>query len=175
MGSVAWGLNGGAIEDVELKRRLLGIADAKAYRAWKQKLSEDADLIDFASLDVAELADAWIEINRWPPVRRERDRNAANLFDYQCGLPGVPERALELIAQIARKTDDARLIGLVGAGMLEDLLPRDEGPLLDAIERAAAANPVFRSALCGAYLSGVSPAVAARINLMCERAPAAGT
>lgn len=169
LGSVSWAFEG-AIEDEALKRRLSALADTAAYRAWREDLTARAETLDFAALDLASLADAWIRINSWSTLLRARDDIASDLFDHQALLvEEAPERALALIAEIARRTDDPRLIGLLGAGMLEDLLPTEEGPLLDAIEREAEANETFRIALCGAYLSGVGPKVAARINRACGR------
>lgn len=170
LGSVSWAFEGGAIEDETLRRRLAALADTKAYRAWREALTARADSIGFSALDVAALADAWIRINSWSQLLRARDDIASDLFDFQQDLvEDDPERALALISEIARRTDDARLIGLLGAGLLEDLLPAEEGPLIEAIEREAEANETFRIALCGAYLSGVGPAVAARINRACGR------
>lgn len=169
LGSVSWAFEG-AIEDEALKRRLCALADTAAYRAWREDLTARAETLDFTALDLASLADAWIRINSWSTLLRARDDIASDLFDHQTLLvEEAPERALALIAEIARRTDDPRLIGLLGAGMLEDLLPTEEGPLLDAIEREAEANETFRIALCGAYLSGVGPKVAARINRACGR------
>lgn len=169
LGSVSWAFEG-AIEDEALKRRLSALADTAAYRAWREDLTARAETLDFAALDLASLAAAWIRINSWSTLLRARDDIASDLFDHQTLLvEEAPERALALIAEIARRTDDPRLIGLLGAGILEDLLPTEEGPLLDAIEREAEANETFRIALCGAYLSGVGPKVAARINRACGR------
>lgn len=170
LGSVGWAFKGGAIEDEDLQRRLSALADTASYRAWRERLTAGAGTLDFAALDLSALADAWIRINSWSMLLRARDDMASDLFDYQAMLvEEAPERALALIAEIARRTDDGRLIGLLGAGLLEDLLPTEEGPLLEAIEREARANETFRIALCGAYLSGVSPNVAARINRACGR------
>jgi hypothetical protein len=165
LGGIAWCFRGGMVEDKAIARRLLAIADEAAFKAWKREYKKDAWDIDFAALPVAELAKAWVEMNFRSPVERERDDNASKLFDYQGDLvKEEPERALALILEILRIEQNPRLLGLLAAGLLEDLLVCQGAVVIDAVEREARGNLAFRQLLTGVYYSSVDDDVAERIN-----------
>jgi hypothetical protein len=94
-----------------------------------------------------------------------RDDNASTLFDYQGDLvKEEPERALALILEILRIEQNPRLLGLLAAGLLEDLLVCKGAVVIDAVEREARGNLAFRQLLTGVYYSSVDDDVAERIN-----------
>jgi len=163
MGTAYWSISGG-IEDADTKRRLLSITDKDAYKAWEEGYKSH-EIIDFASLSVAELAPLWVEINSRSDLDKEKDGNWSALFDYQFELVNEdPLKALELTKAIVEIEDNPHVIGLLAAGMLEDLIPAEDGPVVDAIVAEASRNPRFRHLLGGVWFLGMSPKVTERLE-----------
>jgi hypothetical protein len=165
MGREAASIAGGMIENPQAKRRLLAIADEGAYRAWKERHRTGAKVIDFAALPLPELAAAWVEIMARSDLDKERDDNWTALFDFQSELiSNDPLAALELVKAILEIDDNPNVLGLLAAGMLEDLIPEEDGPVIDAVVAEAARNPRFRELLGGVWFYGMSPKVTERLK-----------
>jgi Family of unknown function (DUF6869) len=165
LGCAAVLIDGGMVEDPGAKRRLLAIADEAAYRSWKEQRQPETQTIDFGSLPMPELAHVWVEITARSDVDKERDGNADALFDFQSDLvSNDPLGALELVKTIVAIEDNPNVLGLLAAGMLEDLIPEDDGPVIDAVVAEAERNPRFRQLLGGVWFYGMSPKVAARLE-----------
>ncbi|MEZ5828358.1 MAG: hypothetical protein R3D30_12100 [Hyphomicrobiales bacterium] len=165
LGAAALSIEGGLVESAEAKRRLLAIADEAAYRTWREHYRADAETIDFASLSVAELASLWVEVMNRSDVEKERDDNWSDLFDFQNELvSNDPLEALELVKAILAIEDNPNVLGLLAAGMLEDLIPADDGPVIDAVVDEASRNEKFRRLLGGVWFYGMSPKVAERLE-----------
>jgi hypothetical protein len=163
MGAAYWSISGG-IEDVETKRRLLSIADKDAYQAW-EKSYKSPELIDFAALPVAEIAPLWVEINARSDLDKEKDGNWSELFDFQSELVrNDPLKALDLVKAIVAIEDNPHVLGLLAAGMLEDLIPAEDGPVVNEVVAEADRNPRFRRLLGGVWFSGMSPEVAEKLE-----------
>jgi hypothetical protein len=157
MGSVAWSVAGGMVEDKDAKRRLLSICDAKGFEAWRERERAGRKSIDFSALSLPELARAWVEITSRSPLAKESDGNATALYDFQEMLVrDDPLAALDLVKAILRIEDNANLLALLAAGLLEDLIPANDGPVVDAVIAEAASDPKFRHLLGGVWLSGMS-------------------
>lgn len=165
MGRVAGSIAGGLVTNSEAKRRLLAIADEPAFRKWRESRLSDDEPIDFAGLPLKDLAAAWVEITVRSDRDRERDGNWSALFDFQSDLVGNdPLAALELVKAILAIESDQNVLGLLAAGMLEDLLPDENGPVIDAVVAEAGRNPRFRDLLCGVWFYGMSPEVTERLE-----------
>jgi Family of unknown function (DUF6869) len=165
LGSKAASIRNGMVENPELQRRLLAIADEKAYRAWHDKARKHEEPPDFAALPLPELAAAWVEITSRSDVERERDEDWSAMFDFQQELvSNDPLGALELVKVILEFEDNPDVLGLLAAGMLEDLIPEEDGPLVDAVVAEAARNEKFRHLLGGVWFYGMSPEVRARLQ-----------
>ena len=86
---------------------------------------------DFAALPVTELAPLWVEINSRSPLGKEKDKNWSELFDFQSELVNNdPLKALDLVKAIVDIEDNPSVLGLLAAGMLEDLIPAVDGPVV---------------------------------------------
>ena len=169
MGGVYWSMSGG-IEDKDTKRRLLAIADKEAYRAWEDSY-KSRETIDFAALPVTELAPLWVEINSRSPLGKEKDKNWSELFDFQSELVNNdPLKALDLVKAIVDIEDNPSVLGLLAAGMLEDLIPAVDGPVVEAVVAEAARNPRFRHLLGGVWFYGMSPEVTEKLEKARESA-----
>jgi hypothetical protein len=163
MGGRYWSINGG-IEDKDTKRRLLAITDQDGFKSWEEGY-KSREIIDFAGLPVAELAPLWVEITSRSDLDKEKDGNASALFDYQWALVNKdPLKALELVKAIVEIEDNPHVLGLLAAGMLEDLIPAEEGPVVDAVVAEAGRNPRFRHLLGGVWFYNMSPKVAERLE-----------
>ncbi len=165
LGAVGWSIGGGMVENEDAKRRLLSITDTKAYEIWKARYREGRKTHDFAALAPAELAPLWVEIMGSSELDREKDENWSVLFDFQCELAREdPLKALDLVKAVLAIEDNPHLLGLLAAGLLEDLLPPEDGPVVDAVVAEAEQNPRFRHLLGGVWFSGLSEEVTARLE-----------
>jgi hypothetical protein len=165
MGSKARSIENGMVEDPQIRRRLLAIADEPGYRAWRAKMCTESEPRDFAALPLPELAAAWVEITSRSDLERERDDDWGAMFDLQQDLVGNdPLGALELVKAILEIEDNPNVLGLLAAGMLEDLIPEDDGPVVDAVVAEAERNPRFRYLLGGVWFYGMSPEVTERLE-----------
>lgn len=167
LGALAWAFRGGMVEDAAIAGRLRALADETAFKAWEAKHKAGLEGIDFTVLPPAELARHWVRLTACSPVERERDGNAATLFDYQWELgKEEPVRALALVTEIVRIEEDPRLLGLLAAGLVEDLLVAHGPAVIDAIEKGARGSLRFRQMLAGVWTSGVDPQVAQRLEAL---------
>ncbi len=165
LGGQGWSIAGGMIDDGDAKRRLLSICDTQAYDEWKKRYREGREEKDFAALSPAELAPLWVEIMGRSELDKETDDNWNVLFDFQCELAShEPLRALDLVTAILAIEDHPHVLGLLAAGLLEDLLPDEDGPVIDAVVAEAERNPRFRSLLGGVWFSKLSPEVVERLE-----------
>ena len=165
MGRLAGSIAGGLVTSSEAKRRLLAICDEPSYRKWRDNRLSDDEPIDFASLPLKDLAAAWVEITVRSDRDRERDGNLEALFDFQSDLiANDPLAALELVKAILAIEDNQNVLGLLAAGMLEDLLPDENGPVIDAVVAEAERDSRFRDLLCGVWFYGMSPDVTERLE-----------
>jgi hypothetical protein len=165
MGSKARSIENGMVEDPQVRRRLLAIADEPGYRVWRAKTRTGSEPRDFAALPLPELAAAWVEIISRSDLERERDDDWGTMFDLQQELVGNdPLGALELVKAILEIEDNPNVLGLLAADMLEDLIPEDDGPVVDAVVAEAATDPRFRQLLGGVWFYGMSPEVTERLE-----------
>ena len=165
LGGTTWSIRGGMVEDEDAKRRLLSMCDEPAFKEWRQAHRAGAATIDFAALPTAELAPLWVSITARSDLNKERDDNASALFDFQYALVNNdPLRALELVTAIVAIEDNPNVLGLLAAGMLEDLLPVEDGPVIDAVVAEAERSPRFRDLLRGAWFSGLNANVVERLD-----------
>jgi uncharacterized protein DUF6869 len=164
-GAVVWSIGRGMVEDEDAKGRLLAITDTKGYESWKARHRAGRVPPDFAALTPAELAPLWVEIMEASVLDREKDENWSVLFDFQCELACEdPLKALELVKAILAIEDSPNLLGLLAAGLLEDLLPSEDGPIVDAIVAEAESDPRFRHLLGGVWFSGLGEDMTPRLE-----------
>jgi len=165
MGGTTWSIRGGMVEDEEAKRILLSICDEQAFNAWREAHRAGAAAIDFAAWLTTELAPLWVAITARSDLDKERDDNASALFDYQYEpVNNNPLRALDLVTAIVSIEDNPNVLGLLAAGTLQDLLPAEDGPVIDAVVAEAERSPRFRELLCGAGFSGLNADVIERLD-----------
>jgi len=170
LGREARAIENGMVEDEALARRLLAICDAPRYRAWKEAVHPKVEAIDFESLPLSELASKWVDIMSRSEIEIERDDHWYDLYDYQHTLTGSqPMKALALVKAVLEIEDNPNLLGSLSAGMLEDLIPHDNGPVVDAVVAEAARDPQFQDLLCGVRFEGLSPEVVARLTWACNQ------
>ena len=165
MGAKAASIENGMVEDPQVRRRLLAIADEPAYRSWVENTRVKPEPANFAAMPLPELAAAWVEVTSRSDLARERDDDWSAMFDFQHELVGDdPLGALELVKAILDIEDNPNVIGLLAAGMLEDLIPEQNGPVVDAVVAEAERNPGFRRLLGGVWFYGMSPEVTERLE-----------
>jgi hypothetical protein len=165
LGGVGWSIAGGMIEDEDARRRLLTITDTEAYETWKARYREDAKTTDFTALTPREIAPLWVEIMGRSELDKEKDDNWSTLFDFQSELVrDDPLKALELVKAILAIEDDPRMLALLAAGVLEDLLPAENGPVVDEVVAEAERDHRFRHLLGGVWFSGLGEDVKARLE-----------
>ncbi|MGH6866151.1 MAG: DUF6869 domain-containing protein [Methyloceanibacter sp.] len=95
---------------------------------------------------------------------KERDGDSSALFDFQHELVNNdPLVALELKVILSIE-DDPRMLAVLAAGMLEDLVPAEDGPVIDAVVAEADRDPRFRHLLGGVWFTSMSPEVVERLE-----------
>lgn len=114
---------------------------------------------------------SWVTVEQWAVAmldewRAKKYLEAHEFIDAACqdAVPGVVD-ALIVLAETA--DGDADLLGLVGAGPLEDLVSHSGNGLrvLPDVDRAARQNPAFRAALTRVWLGpDVPEAVRTRLG-----------
>jgi hypothetical protein len=106
---------------------------------------------------------SWPSVRSWADEwvaekRAERHGDASEFLEDACeyAVPGVVD-ALAVLADVASL--DADMLGLVGAGPLEDLLSHsgNGARVLGEVERAARQGRAFRAALRSVWLGGDVP------------------
>jgi hypothetical protein len=107
-------------------------SDSEIVAAW----------IDFESRPHA-LQEDWIRDRAWWAVEAMMDLQAHD-----------PIRALEIAFQIARTSDRPKVLEMLGAGPLEDLLSEDP-TLIDAVAIEAQSSPNLRIALRATWQSAM--------------------
>lgn len=75
-------------------------------------------------------------------------------FIFQDMCRNQPDRALSIIREIARATTDERLLGILGAGPIEELLVNHWSKYFTTLCYEADMNPYLRSALLSVWLTG---------------------
>lgn len=164
MGAASWSISGGMVEHEETKRRLLAIADRDAFEAWEDAY-RGRETPDFAALSAAELAPLWVAIMSRSDRDKEKDGDWSALFDFQSEvINNDPLEALDLVKAILEIEDNPNVLGLLAAGMLEDLIPAEDGPVVDAVVAEAARNERFRHLLGGVWFYSMSPEVAEKLE-----------
>jgi hypothetical protein len=135
------------------------------YRAREAATPEE----DFASYALPDLARAWLDIADRSPLERDADDTWHRLVNAAWELPREdPERSLALIVEILKLDVPPALFGLLAAGMLEDLVPAEDGPIVDAIVAEAERNPRLRELLGGVWYRGVDPEVVSRLKAVSD-------
>jgi hypothetical protein len=71
--------------------------------------------------------------------------------------------ALDLVKATLEIEDNPNVLRLLAAGMLEDLGPEEDGPVIDAVVAEAERNEKFRHLLGGVWFYGMSPEVTERL------------
>jgi hypothetical protein len=164
IGAATWSISGGMVEDADTKRRLLAIADRDAFEAWEQRY-RTRETPDFAALPAAALAPLWVEIMSRSDLDKEKDEHWSALFDFQGKLSETdPLKALDPVKAILEIEDNPNVLGLLAAGMLEDLIPAQDGPVVDAVVAEADRNPRFKNLLGGVWFYSMSPEVAEKLE-----------
>lgn len=173
MGRQAASIGNGKVDDPDLARRLLAICDEPAYRAWEDAAHPKSEPVAFESLPVPDLAAKWVEIMSRSDIEIERDHQWYDLYDFQHTLTvREPLKGLALVKAILEIEDNPNLLGILSAGMLEDLIPYEDGPVVDAVVAEAADNPQFQDLLCGVWFDQLSAQVVARLKWACgQRRP----
>jgi hypothetical protein len=165
MGRKAASIENRMVEDPHARRRLLAIADEAAYRAWRDSTRPKSGPVDFAAMPLPQLAAAWVEVTSRSDLAKARDGDWDAMFDFQHELvSNDPLGALDLVKAILSIEDHPNVLGLLAAGMLEDLIPDQDGPVVDAVVAEAAQNPRFRELLRGVWFYGMSPEVTERLE-----------
>jgi hypothetical protein len=165
LGAIAWTFRGGMVNDVGIARRLCMLADEPGYKAWEAKYKAGHDTIRFAALPLREVVRLWVAITAYSPLERKRDDNACALFDFQWHLArDEPERALALVREIVRIEEHPALLGVLAAGLMEDLVVAHGPSIIDAVEAEARSNWRFRQVLGGVWTSSANPAIAERLK-----------
>jgi hypothetical protein len=164
--ALRWLLGGGCwwSGDKALEERLTAVADIEAFRADHEAHRSRNAPIDFDTLSIDELARVWIEQTDKP--FKDHDTNWQAFQDYQRELIEYdPDSALDLVVAVLKVESNPFLLSVLAAGLLEDVI---DMPVMDRIEREAAADPRFLALLGGVWYSRKPDDVKARLDAIME-------
>jgi len=115
----------------------------------------------------AEVADAWIA--KWASAKPEGSTGPYDLdFDVPRNHPELCLLAVIKALEMISPGDD-RLVSVLAAGPLEDLL-KEHGPdVVSQVVQEASRNPAFASLLGGVWKSSIDDAVWLRVQKVCDR------
>jgi hypothetical protein len=159
LGGVYWW----ATED-SIKTRLAAVADEHGWRAAEDTHARRTAPISFQSMSVAELARAWVE--QHSKSNKDRDDNWHALRDHESELlKSNPDQVIDLILEILKIEQQQSLLGLLAAGLLEDVISMDT---IDRIEREANADDKFRWLLGGVWYWNEPEPLKARLDAIVQ-------
>ena len=160
--ALRWLLGGGCwwTGDKALEERLTAVADVELFRADQEGHRSRNAPIDFDALSIDELARVWIEQTDKP--FKDHDANWSAFQDYQRELIEYdPDSALDLVVAVLKVETNPFLLSVLAAGLLEDVI---DMPVMDRIDREAAADPRFLALLGGVWYSRKPDDVKARLD-----------
>jgi hypothetical protein len=133
-----------------------------------EELISAGDLEELFSLvTLAEVADAWCSYQTRPHIAGVEDDDpdwwAVELL-LDSGFWSDEARLRAALDLLVERAPDDDVIGVVGAGPLEDFVKDYNGDRLVWIEERAAASPRFRQALTHVWIWSVEPEVFARVE-----------
>ena len=131
---------------------------------WKPTRRDNAP-IDFDALALEELARVWIEQTDKP--FKDHDHNWQDFQNYQRELVEYdPDSAVDLVVAVLKIETSPFLLSVLAAGLLEDVI---DMPVMERIEREAAADPRFLALLGGVWYSRKPDDVKARLDAILGR------
>ena len=160
--ALRWLLGGGCwwTQDKALEARLAAAADVEAFRADYAAHNTRNPPIDFDSLSIDELARVWVDQTDKP--FKDHDHNWQSFQDYQRELIEYdPDLAFDLVVAVLGIETNPFLLSVLAAGLLEDVI---DMPVIDRVEREAAADPRFLALLRGVWYSRKPDEVRARLD-----------
>jgi len=160
--ALRWLLGGGCwwTQDKAMEARLEAVADVEAFRADYETHKTRNEPVDFDALSIDELARVWIEQTDKP--FKDHDHNWQDFQDYQRELIEYdPESAIDLVVAVLKIETNPFLLSVLAAGLLEDVI---DMPVIDRVEREAAADPRFLALLAGVWYSRKPDEVKARLD-----------
>src|SRR5262245_35037000 len=160
--ALRWLLGGGCwwTQDKAMEARLQAVADVDAFRDDYEAHNTRNPPIDFDALPIDALARVWIEQTDKPI--KDDDQNWRDFQDYQRELIEYdPESAIDLGVAVLKIETNPFLLSVLAAGLLEDVI---DMPVIDRIEREAAADPRFLALLRGVWYARKPDEVRARLD-----------
>jgi uncharacterized protein DUF6869 len=143
-----------------MEARLEAVADVETFRTDYEAHQTRNPPIDFDSLSIDELARVWIEQTDKP--FKDHDQNWRDFQDYQRELIEYdPDSAVDLVVAVLKTETNPFLLSVLAAGLLEDVI---DMPVIDRIEREAAADPRFLALLRGVWYARKPDEVRARLD-----------
>jgi hypothetical protein len=143
-----------------LKARIKQVADGPAWTADYDAHRRPAQPIHCELMSLAQLAAAWVE--QHSKAEKDRDDNWHTLYDYETELKNEdPHKMLDVILEVLKIETNPRVLGLLAAGPLEDIVGYQT---IDRIEREAAANDRFHDLLGGVWYSTEPPEIQKRLD-----------
>jgi hypothetical protein len=149
-------------QDKAIEARLAAVADIDRFGADLEAHKTRNAPVDFDALSIDELARMWVEQADKP--FKDHDDNWQAFQDYQRELVEYdPDWAIDLVVAVLKVETNPFLLSVLAAGLLEDVI---DMPVIDRIEREAAADPRFLALLRGVWYSRKPDEVKARLDAL---------
>lgn len=118
---------------------------------------------------IEELAEAWIALEGAEEGSKEHDE-LFWAFDRVCDLThGSPEQAWQFILVVLARASDNRIMEVLAAGPLEDLIVYHGDAVIARVEEEAKRNRIFARLLGGVWKNRMSDSVWARVQAVWDR------
>jgi len=116
--------------------------------------------------EIEDIAEEWIKVWSDGKIPAVGDGVSESILDWE--LPREqPEKCFDIILVVLEKIKhqtDNRLLSILAAGPLEDLLHENGGKVVDRVEINARKNPLFRKLLNGVWDSEVKESVKSQLS-----------
>ena len=117
------------------------------------------------------LVETWIKLHQVTPDSDEYDLLFWSFEKFDDVLHSDPDRAWNLVLQLVDASPSDRVLELVAAGPMEDLMDRHGKAVIDRVEGMAKKSPRFKQMLAGVWLDEDPAGVAARFYSCAEVTP----
>ena len=115
--------------------------------------------------DLSALADACIAL--WLSDAPERVGNASDRAWDLC--MEQPERAFQFVLEVLRRDHSNKILQVLSAGPLEDILAKHGEQMIGRVESEARSNPLFAKLLGGVWQNEMSDPVWRRVQAVWDR------
>ena len=121
-----------------------------------------------ANSDLALLAETWIA--EWLVPDAAKKATIGDAHDRAWDLcQDEPESAFQFVLEVLRRNHSNKILRVLSAGPLEDILVKHGDAIIDRVEAEARSNPMFATLLGGVWRRDMPETIWARVQAVWDR------